>query len=335
MLKMKPRTFARCNSAASWVTGRAMALLYFVQMARLVTSVVLPCVVGDPVTALAPLRLRSSIGFQHVAVVGFASGRLVAVPIPPLPPSPAMPTATDPGSGPPRDPTLPSGTVVEVRPQLKSHDGKVSADADVEASEARGAVASPVRNGALSPDWDSHPDSFGGPTAFNPLVSEILLREHSEEAVKDILVSHDAVYVAIGDVSVLVFGILPSFQPNSRDSLPKSAVPSPFLPAIDLRFAQEHSYHRCPKSVTFLFPFAVPGPPLPLHPPVSDEKSSEVADNAENSGPCAAIFTENSSQFMFMDLKRCTLRVGRLMARRCRCSVVLIASVVMQPLALV
>lgn len=274
-------------------------------MASLVTSVVLPCVAGDPVTALAPLRLRSPIGFQHVAVVGFASGRLVAVPIPPLPPSAGTQCVVDGVSAPPRDPTLPSSTIVEVKPQLKSLDGKVSADAEVEATEARGAVASPLRNGGLPPDWDCHPGSSTGPTSLNPLLSEIVLRENAVEAVKDILVTHDAVYVAIGDVSVLVYGILPHFQPDSRESLPKHDVSSPFLPAVELAFAQEHSYHRCPKSVTFLFPFAVPGPPLPVHSAVSDGKSAEASDVSENCGPSAAIFTENSSQCMFMDLKRC------------------------------
>lgn len=153
--------------------------------------------VADPVTALASVSVTFSGVTQQYGIVGYASGRLVALALPPPPAS--LATKPDP---PIVRPYVPGPAPIMVRTPTRPSDGaKVSfpsPEADRLASELAGieTVRSPS---TMSPD----------PPAPRTLPREIVLRKVSTEGIRDLCYTDGRLHVAIGDLGVAVYSLEP------------------------------------------------------------------------------------------------------------------------------
>ena len=193
--------------------------------------------------------------------------------------------------------------------------------ADSKSAAPSAAPAPPAPVAATAP---ALPDSGRNP----PLVSELVLADSYLEGIRDILVANQCVYVAVGDRAVDCYRIVPAYHTGPTPHPPSffddevvaldSGAPSPFLEPITYEFPGDHSFHRCPRTTAALFDFPVPGMQLGaameaalkadaagsaaghgLGTPVPSGSSSFVGARR---GPSCALFTDNASELVFMDL---------------------------------
>ena len=237
---------------------------------------------ADPVTAIAPFEVSGAVQ-TSVLVLGYASGRLVCHALPRLPATLAGPLVAV--------PALASSSNASSSRVYQESDQKV----DIPAS-------------LLSADREDAPR-----TPHRRIPDELELRDMCVEGIRQIVFHDQSMYVAVGDVCVLRYDIIDgSFDTRASEVDGETTdMPTwPFRAPAELTWTDEHSYHRCPRTVVMLIPTAVPGSRggaavstlSPSQRRVAPLTAARDPPPLSATGPCAALFIENTVSTWLMDV---------------------------------